>query len=911
MPADACAWQRPDSSIIPFRKPAAILAAAALLLAGIAGGPGLTSPARAQDTAPPATRPAAPPPSSLPAESRPLPDQAQLRHLLRTLDDPERRAAFVQDLRTLATLPPGAAPAMGVPVAPAPVSAPAPAPAAAPARAPAPAARTAPAAPAPATPAPAAPAAPPAQQKIALAPGSLGAQTLHGLTLAAGTLGQRLSRFGALFADLHIVGVWIRHITTPGAARTLLAALSWRLGLAILAGLVVERLLAVPLDRRVARMDAYLATRLPPISTAPPEPALPEPSDAPAPDLAERGTDADANRDGPEPDLAEAGPPPASDIEAARAADAQSRRRALRLLRLLPWIALRLGLDILPPAAFFGVASLVANSLTAGLADGPRLLAIMLVVINAYAIGRLAALVLGVLLSPGLPHLRPLPLRNDTARVLLWWATGLVAVPVTALCLIDIGDMLDLPEPGQDAIGRVILLAEHLLLAGLILQVRVPIARMLQPSRRLRSRFTGSLFDGLAERWWIVALILDFALWLVWAAEIPGGYVRIWRLFAIAAGVLIAFRIVASLLFGLLDRLFRAPEDAEQPLSDLSRRGARYYPYVRRTLSWMLAIAGTVALLQAWGLPAFGWFGTGQIGRRLISAAATILVALAIGIVIWEWVNTVLDRQITRYTSSAQPIRAMRLRTLSPILRTMLMVCLIVVVAMTVLSEIGLNIAPLLAGAGIIGVAVGFGSQKLVQDFITGIFLLLENAMEVGDTVTAGGLSGTVETLSIRTLRLRASDGSVHIIPFSAVSTVTNTNRGLGNASVSVDIAPGQDIDHAASVLTDIVHDMRGDPDLGPGMLSDLQYWGVNAVSSQAVTLLGQIVCTDAARWPVQRAFNRLLALRFAQEGIRMARPVQQVDLVPPPALPAPDTSDADASGPDTSATLPPTRRPA
>ena len=90
------------------------------------------------------------------------------------------------------------------------------------------------------------------------------------------------------------------------------------------------------------------------------------------------------------------------------------------------------------------------------------------------------------------------------------------------------------------------------------------------------------------------------------------------------------------------------------------------------------------------------------------------------------------------------------------------------------MSAIGVNIAPLLAGAGIVGIAVGFGSQKLVQDVVTGVFLLLENAMQVGDFVTVSGLSGTVENLTVRSIRLRAGDGSVHIIPFSAVTSVTN-----------------------------------------------------------------------------------------------------------------------------------------
>ncbi|MFW7267503.1 mechanosensitive ion channel domain-containing protein [Gluconacetobacter sp. Hr-1-5] len=771
------------------------------------------------------------------AQGAVAPDRAQLQHLLDTLDDPQRRAAFLQDLRALQALPPDAADRKTAAAAKA-ASAPPPATAAD-------------------KPAAAAP--------IALAPGSLGAVALHGLGGMAGTIIQHVRHFAALFSDLRSVGTWGERMMAPGARRDGLVALGWRLGLVMLVGLAVERGLAMLLRRYLVRIDGMLATRLPlPVVEPVVEPEREAVALPPGGSVAPDGDGASAER--------------------VRVQEATSRWRAARLLRqlrLLPWVVLRLVLELVPVAAFLGVATLMANVL-AGDEDAALPAAqIMIMVINAYAIGHAAVVFLAALLSPRLPHLRPLPLGDDMARVLTAWMTALIVLPVAALCLADAGGLLGLSEPGQDAIGLVILLAEHLLVAGLILRMRRPVAAMLQPSGLMRWRLGHGLFDGLAERWWIFALVLDAALWLVSAADLPGGYMRIWRLCAIALGVLIVFRALAILLFGLLDRTFRPGQEAGAAAVGVARRGARYYPYVRQALAWILGIAGAVTLLQAWGVPAFAWFDDGKVGRRLVSAAATVLVALAIGIIVWEYVNAALDRQIGRYTSSAQPGRAMRLRTLSPILRTVLLVCLSIVVLMTVLSQIGINIAPLLAGAGIIGVAVGFGSQKLVQDFITGIFLLLENAMEVGDWVTAGGLSGTVETLSIRTLRLRAGDGSVHIIPFSAVSTVTNINRGLGNAAVSVDIAPDEDIDRAAAVLAEIVQGMRKDPDLASGMLSDLQYWGVNAVSSQAVTLLGQIVCTDAARWPVQRAFNRLLVQRFASEGIRLARPAQNVELIP------------------------------
>ena len=204
-----------------------------------------------------------------------------------------------------------------------------------------------------------------------------------------------------------------------------------------------------------------------------------------------------------------------------------------------------------------------------------------------------------------------------------------------------------------------------------------------------------------------------------------------------------------------------------------------------------------------------------------------------------------------------------------------------------ILSEIGINIAPLLAGAGILGVAIGFGSQKLVQDLITGIFLLLENAMQVGDTVTVSGLSGVVEALSVRTIRLRAGDGSVHIIPFSAVTSVTNVNRGLGNASINVAVPYDEDTDRVAEELKAIVAGMRADPELSAKMLSDLQLWGVDKVDGGSVTIAGQVVCTDSGRWAVQREFNRRMKRRFQELGIRIFNPVQTIALSAPVQTPA------------------------
>ena len=248
----------------------------------------------------------------------------------------------------------------------------------------------------------------------------------------------------------------------------------------------------------------------------------------------------------------------------------------------------------------------------------------------------------------------------------------------------------------------------------------------------------------------------------------------------------------------------------------------------------------------------------------------TVLVTLMVGVLVWEGVNGALDRQIGRFSDTNQAVRAARLQTLLPILRTLLFVVLGAILVLTVLSEIGVDIAPLLAGAGILGVAVGFGSQKLVQDFITGIFLLVENAMQVGDTVTVAGITGTVEHISIRTLRLRGGDGAIQIIPFSSVSTVANMSRDYAVASVNVSIAFSEDTDRVCGLLTEIGAALRQEAPFADMILADLALNGVDSLGEYAVAISGTVRCTVGGRWPVQREFNRRLRARMMEAGIAL-----------------------------------------
>jgi small-conductance mechanosensitive channel len=319
---------------------------------------------------------------------------------------------------------------------------------------------------------------------------------------------------------------------------------------------------------------------------------------------------------------------------------------------------------------------------------------------------------------------------------------------------------------------------------------------------------------------------------------------------------------------------------------------------LRRLVSWLLWLQTLVALLEVWGLDVTRFFTQNAVGHRLGMALMTIAIAVAIAMLVWELANVAAERRLAAWRSGGDLVRAARLHTLLPMLRTALFVAILLIVGLTVLSEIGVNTTPLLASASIFGVALGFGSQKLVQDFITGIFLLMENAMQVGDWITVSGVSGTVEYLSIRTVRLRGLDGSLYTVPFSSVTTVNNSNRGIGNAAVKVAVAYGADVDRAIETLAEIGAELRADDKFKNGILGEFSFWGVDQLDGASVTLVGQIQCSDAQRWTVQREFNRRIVDRFIERGIEIANP--QRTFVTGAPLPA-DDARRDRNGADCS----------
>ena len=562
------------------------------------------------------------------------------------------------------------------------------------------------------------------------------------------------------------------------------------------------------------------------------------------------------------------------------------------------------GLDMLPILVFAiaGTAIAAIGTLVVAIASEqqPSARLILMVLINAHIVWGVLTSLAYRLISPDIHRLRLLPLDEGAAAYGYGTARRLLTFVIYAFAALEVARVLGIDAQSYSALTKLVVLVAHIMLIMAVLHVREPVARWIRGSGG-RTRTIDLVRGWAGTAWHLAAIFFLLALWVVWAADVRGGYLLMLRYFFSTALVLVGAQLLSMAVLNALDRVLALDARDHGRFSRVQERAARYYPVLRRLVSTAVLILAVLLLLQVWGVGVGAWFGSDGVGSRLLSAAVIVAIAGLLALALWESVNYAVDRHLDALGHRGERAKAARLRTLMPLLRTSLLLFVVAIVGLTALSEIGVTIAPLLAGAGIVGVAIGFGSQKLVQDVITGVFLLLENVMSVGDWVTVAGLSGSVENLSIRTIRLRAGDGSVHVVPFSSVTTVTNTNRGIGNAAISVTVDYAEDTDRVGEVLKAIAAELRQDPNFAPSILDDLALWGVDKVGGDGVTIVGQIRCLDSGRWGVQREFNRRMKKRFQELGIEIADPNRRTYVSPAPGE-APAGGRAEPAGP-TSAT--------
>jgi len=260
--------------------------------------------------------------------------------------------------------------------------------------------------------------------------------------------------------------------------------------------------------------------------------------------------------------------------------------------------------------------------------------------------------------------------------------------------------------------------------------------------------------------------------------------------------------------------------------------------------------------------------------RELVVTALHVLLILGL-----SWlVLCVARKAVARLRRHMQhdvddPERIKRLNTLEQVFRYIILVVVTLVTAMLVLSEVGISIAPILAAAGVLGIAIGFGAQSLVKDYFTGLFLLLENQIRQGDVVEVAGKGGLVEEMTLRYIRLRDYEGSVHYIPNGHVDTVTNRSRGFAYAVIDVGVAYREDVDEIYGLMREVATGLRADPELGGKIVDDLEIAGVDQWGDSAVVIRCRFKVMPLEQWGVRREVLYRLKKAFDAAGVEIPFP--------------------------------------
>ncbi|MEP9383988.1 mechanosensitive ion channel family protein [Nocardioides sp. KR10-350] len=271
--------------------------------------------------------------------------------------------------------------------------------------------------------------------------------------------------------------------------------------------------------------------------------------------------------------------------------------------------------------------------------------------------------------------------------------------------------------------------------------------------------------------------------------------------------------------------------------------------------------------------------------RRVVAIVCLIAVALILRWVLHRLVDRLIqraaggvlperlaDRFADRLSTSAR--RVQRTKTMGGMLKSVVTGIIFVIFGTMTLGELGINIAPIIASAGIIGLALGFGAQSLVKDYLSGICMIFEDQYGVGDVVNVGAASGTVEAVSLRVTRLRALDGTVWYVPNGEILSVGNMSQNWSRAVIDVGIAYGEDIARAKRILQEVAHDLWADDDFKNVVIEEPEVTGVEALAPDSVTLRVLVKTQPLEQWGVARELRQRIKTRFDHEGIEI--PFQQ-----------------------------------
>jgi small-conductance mechanosensitive channel len=492
------------------------------------------------------------------------------------------------------------------------------------------------------------------------------------------------------------------------------------------------------------------------------------------------------------------------------------------------------------------------------------------------------------LLSPAKPGLRLVPMADEDATFLYRWFFRITLVAALIAGASIIVQSLRISEELYLLLYSAAGLSVFLLFIIMIWQSRQRVAQAICRDAADGTCDHSPLRAGFAKSWHIFAI-----LYVIFVGFF-------WQISALIAGKGKIIKLIASLfvipLFLGIDqwgqRLLKAasgelPEtidlsgeyrpdtDGEvtadlEPHVDKKAPLGQYVPFAKRLFRIVLVVALFFVVLRLWGIDV-------STTRFLSSTVLSIIVALLLGLVLWEYSKTLIDRKLREeFPDEGEEMEeggagGTRKGTLLLLLRKFVLAVLVVIITMIVLSEMGIDIGPMIAGAGIVGLAIGFGAQTLVKDIISGVFFLIDDAFRIGDYVETSGQRGTVEHISIRSMRLRHHRGPVITVPFGDMKTVTNYSRDYQIMKLNIRVRYDTDVDKVRKIIKKINKEIQNDEKLSAALLGKIKSQGVREMDDSAMIMRVKFKAIPGQQFIIRREVYQRIQEAFRKEGIQFA----------------------------------------
>ena len=507
---------------------------------------------------------------------------------------------------------------------------------------------------------------------------------------------------------------------------------------------------------------------------------------------------------------------------------------------------------------------------------------------------RVIALLSKFILVPDSPKLRLLPLTDETARYLHKCVLGVSVVLGVGLLLSSMLELERVTKATIILVNATAGLVAVLLIIFLLWRNRRVVAQIICRESGAGAVRKTLLRVQLAEYWHLLATPYLIGIWGVWVLYLlVGREDLVLPILALMLSIpLYIFldwigQTALDTTLGLVHKpeaamdeecKFDAKDEVEtlpkenEKVGKESEHVRRFVPILRRCLSFSIAGIVFFWLLKLWGFDI-------RIGDSITHAAFKIVVVLLISYVAWKLAENAINRKLAeiKHLHPDEEAEEMggaggsRVGTLLKLFRKFLLITLITMMSMIILSAIGVHIGPLLAGAGIVGLAIGFGSQTLVKDIVSGVFFLIDDAFRLGDYVESGQVKGTVENISIRSLRLRHPRGMIYTVPYSHLGSVTNYSRDYIIMKLQFRVPYGTDINKVKKIIKKINDGIEQDEVLGPKLLAPIKSQGVKELDDSGMIMRIKFKTKPGDQFGIRREIFSQLQKSFEKSGIQFA----------------------------------------